>query len=166
MFLITPVLSILTWSIVQFCSWPSSKNFISFDWSGILSGKLSPCQPCIDQTFSFWHTLTCLNYIQTPKLFKYCIFPSPRTLLSYCSSTNTKINESLSQPYHEAYQDSKQSKSSIKHNNKLKPTLDEGPGSNLLGTNLDRFEANWILELDYTLVPSLILGSPNHELSF
>ncbi len=106
------------------------------------------------------------HYIWTPKLFKYCIFPSPRTLLSYCSSTNTKINESLSQPYHEAYQDSKQSKSSIKHNNKLKPTLDEGPGSNLLGTNLDRFEANWILELDYTLVPSLILGSPNHELSF
>jgi len=31
---------------------------------------------------------------------------------------------------------------------------------------LDSFEANWILELDYTLVPSLILGSPNQELSF
>jgi hypothetical protein len=40
----------------------------------------------------------------------------------------------------------------------LRPTLDKGPGSNFLGTNLDWFEANWILELDYTLVPSLILG--------
>jgi hypothetical protein len=48
----------------------------------------------------------------------------------------------------------------------LRPTLDEGPGSNFLGTNLDWFEANWILELDYTLVPSPILGSPNQELSF
>jgi hypothetical protein len=48
----------------------------------------------------------------------------------------------------------------------LRPTLDEGPGSNFLGTNLDSFEANWILELDYTMVPSLILGSPNQELSF
>jgi hypothetical protein len=46
------------------------------------------------------------------------------------------------------------------------PTLEEGPGSNFLGTNLDWFEANWILELDSTLVPSLILGSPNQELSF
>jgi hypothetical protein len=45
-------------------------------------------------------------------------------------------------------------------------TLDEGPGCNFLGTNLDSFEANWILELDYILVPSLILGSPNQELSF
>jgi hypothetical protein len=45
-------------------------------------------------------------------------------------------------------------------------TLDEGPGSNFLGTNLDWFEANWILELNYTLVPSLILGSPNQELSY
>ncbi len=104
--------------------------------------------------------------IWTPKLLKHCIFSSPGTLLSYYSSTKTKINKFLSQPYHELYQDWKQSKSSIKHNNKLRPTLDEGPGSNLLGTNLDRFEANWILELDYTLVPSLILGSPNQELSF
>jgi len=48
----------------------------------------------------------------------------------------------------------------------FRPTLDEGPGSNFLGTNLDWFEANWILELDCTLVPSLILGSPNQELSF
>jgi hypothetical protein len=28
------------------------------------------------------------------------------------------------------------------------PTLDEGSGSKFLGTNLDSFEANWILELD------------------
>jgi hypothetical protein len=49
---------------------------------------------------------------------------------------------------------------------KLRPTLDEGPGSNFLGTNLDSFEANWNLELDDTLVPSLISGSPNQELSF
>jgi hypothetical protein len=48
----------------------------------------------------------------------------------------------------------------------LRPTLDEGPGSNFLGINLDWFEANWILELDSTLVPSRILGSPNEELSF
>jgi hypothetical protein len=41
----------------------------------------------------------------------------------------------------------------------IRPTLEEGPRSNFLGTN-------WILELDYTLVPSLILGSPNQELSF
>jgi hypothetical protein len=41
------------------------------------------------------------------------------------------------------------------------PALDQGPESNFLGTNLDWFEANWILELDYTLVPSLILGSPH-----
>ncbi len=48
-----------------------------------------------------------------------------------------------------------------------RPTLDEGPGSNfLVGTNYDWFEANWIFELDSTLVPSLILGSPNQELSF
>jgi len=33
---------------------------------------------------------------------------------------------------------------------RLMPTLDQGPESNFLGTNLD-----------YTLVPSLILGSPN-----
>jgi hypothetical protein len=31
---------------------------------------------------------------------------------------------------------------------------------------LEWFEENWILELDYTLVPRLILGSPNQELSF
>jgi len=48
----------------------------------------------------------------------------------------------------------------------LRSTLDEGPGSNFLGTNLDWFDTNWILELDCTLVPSLILGSPNQELSF
>jgi hypothetical protein len=49
----------------------------------------------------------------------------------------------------------------------LRPTLDEGLWSNFLRTNLDWFEANWILELDYTLVPSLILGSSNQEqLSF
>ncbi len=112
------------------------------------------------------HSHTKRHCIWSPKLLKYCIFPSPGTLLSYCSFTETKINKSLSQPYHEAHQDWKQSKSSIKHNNKQRPTLDEGPGSNLLGTNLDWFEANWILELDYTLVPSLILGSPNQELSF
>jgi len=47
----------------------------------------------------------------------------------------------------------------------LMPTLDEGPRSNFLGTNLDSFEANWILELDCTLVPILIRGSPNYELS-
>ncbi len=47
-----------------------------------------------------------------------------------------------------------------------KATLDEGPGSNFLRTNLDWFEANCILELDCTLVLSLILGSPNQELSF
>jgi hypothetical protein len=50
---------------------------------------------------------------------------------------------------------------------KIRPTLDEGPESNFLGTNLDWFEANWILELDKsTLVPSLILGALNLELSF
>jgi hypothetical protein len=49
---------------------------------------------------------------------------------------------------------------------KLKHTLDEGPRSNFPRTNLDKIEANWILELDYTLVPSLILDSPNQELSF
>jgi hypothetical protein len=47
----------------------------------------------------------------------------------------------------------------------LRPTLDKGPGSNFLGTNLDWFDANWILELDSTLVPSLTLGSPNQELA-
>jgi hypothetical protein len=49
---------------------------------------------------------------------------------------------------------------------KVRPTLDKCPGSNFLRTNLDWFEANWILELGCTLVPSLILGSPNQELSF
>jgi len=33
-------------------------------------------------------------------------------------------------------------------------------------TNLDSFEANWILELDHALDPSLHVGSPNHELCF
>ncbi len=47
----------------------------------------------------------------------------------------------------------------------LSPTLDEGPGSKFIGTNLDSFEANWILELDPRLYPSLHLGSPNSELS-
>jgi hypothetical protein len=46
------------------------------------------------------------------------------------------------------------------------PTLDEGAGSNILWINLDWFEANWILELECTWAPSLILGSPNQELSF
>jgi hypothetical protein len=41
----------------------------------------------------------------------------------------------------------------------LRPALDKGPEFNFLGTNLNWFEANWILELDCTLVPSLILGS-------
>jgi hypothetical protein len=48
----------------------------------------------------------------------------------------------------------------------LRPTLEEGPGSNFLGTNLDWFKANWILELDYkslswtipwSLAPFLVL---------
>ncbi len=33
----------------------------------------------------------------------------------------------------------------------LRPTLDEGPGSKFLGTKLDSFEGNWILELDPAL---------------
>ncbi len=44
-------------------------------------------------------------------------------------------------------------------------TLDRGPGPEFLGTNLDSFEANWILELDPALDSSLHLSSPNHELS-
>jgi len=48
----------------------------------------------------------------------------------------------------------------------LRPTLEEGLGSNFLGTNLDWLEANWILKLDCTFVPSLILGSSKQELSF
>jgi hypothetical protein len=51
-------------------------------------------------------------------------------------------------------------------NRGLRPTIDKGPGSTFLGTNLDWFEANWLLELDNTSVPSLILGSPKQELSF
>jgi hypothetical protein len=51
----------------------------------------------------------------------------------------------------------------------LRPTLDEGPRSNFLGTNLNSFEAK-IESLSWTrvgtLVPSLILGSSNQELSF
>jgi len=35
----------------------------------------------------------------------------------------------------------------------LRPTLDGGAVSKLLGTNLDSFEANWILELDHCLGP-------------
>jgi len=54
----------------------------------------------------------------------------------------------------------------VQASKQVRPTLDKGPGSNLLGTNLDWFEANCILELDSTLVPSLIPGSPNQELSF
>jgi hypothetical protein len=45
----------------------------------------------------------------------------------------------------------------------LRPTLDKGLGFNFLGTNLDSFEANWILELDYNVVPNLIIGSPNQN---
>jgi hypothetical protein len=41
-----------------------------------------------------------------------------------------------------------------------------GLGFKLLGTNMDSFEANWVLELELALDPSLHLGSPNHELSF
>jgi hypothetical protein len=47
----------------------------------------------------------------------------------------------------------------------LRPTLDQDPGSNFLWTNLDSCEANWILELECTWMPSLIFGSPNQELS-
>jgi len=48
----------------------------------------------------------------------------------------------------------------------FRPTFDEGPRSKFLGTNLDSFQVNWILEFNPTLHPSLHLGSPNHELSF
>jgi hypothetical protein len=48
----------------------------------------------------------------------------------------------------------------------LKAHFRWGPGSKFLGTNLDPFEASWILELYHALDPSLHLGSPNHELSF
>ncbi len=50
--------------------------------------------------------------------------------------------------------------------NTLMLTLDACLGSKFLGTNLDSFEANGILELDHALDLSLHLGSPNHELSF
>jgi hypothetical protein len=42
----------------------------------------------------------------------------------------------------------------------LRPTLDGGPGSKFLGTNLDTLEAN----LSPWVEPCLHLGSPNHEL--
>ncbi len=48
----------------------------------------------------------------------------------------------------------------------VKPHFRWGPGSKFLGTKLELFKANWILELDPSLDPSLHLGSPNHELSF
>jgi hypothetical protein len=41
----------------------------------------------------------------------------------------------------------------------LRLNLDWGPGSQFIGTDLDSFEANWILELD----PSLHFGSSNHK---
>jgi len=44
--------------------------------------------------------------------------------------------------------------------------LDMGPGSKFVETNLDSFEANWILELEPALDPSLRLGSSNHGLTF
>jgi hypothetical protein len=44
----------------------------------------------------------------------------------------------------------------------LRPHFRWGPGWKFIGTNLDSFEANWILELD----PSLHLDSPNNELSW
>ncbi len=47
----------------------------------------------------------------------------------------------------------------------LRPTLEECLRSSFLRTNLDWFEANWILVLDCMLVLSLIIGSPNQELS-
>ncbi len=42
-------------------------------------------------------------------------------------------------------------------------TLDEGAGSTFTWTNLDPFEANWILELDLALDPSLdyVIDSPS-----
>jgi hypothetical protein len=48
----------------------------------------------------------------------------------------------------------------------IRPTLDKGTRSNFLRTNLYWFEANWILELDCTLVPSLDFDFPKHDLSF
>jgi hypothetical protein len=41
-----------------------------------------------------------------------------------------------------------------------------GPGSKFKGTNVDSFEANWLLELEPTLDTSLHLGSSNHKLFF
>ncbi len=46
----------------------------------------------------------------------------------------------------------------------FRPTLNGSPKSKFIGTNLDLFEANWILELKHVLDLSLHLGSPNHEL--
>ncbi len=46
----------------------------------------------------------------------------------------------------------------------FRPTLDGNPKSKFIGTNLDLFEASWILELEHVLNLSLHLGSPNHEL--
>jgi hypothetical protein len=48
----------------------------------------------------------------------------------------------------------------------VRHTLDGDLRCKFLGTNLDLFETNWMLELDLALDPSLYLGSPNHELSF
>ncbi len=43
-------------------------------------------------------------------------------------------------------------------------TLSGSPNSKFIGTNLDSFEANWILELEHALELNLHFGSPNHEL--
>jgi hypothetical protein len=48
----------------------------------------------------------------------------------------------------------------------LKPISKWDLGSKFVWTNLDSFEANWILELDHAVDLSLHLGSSNHELSF
>jgi len=48
----------------------------------------------------------------------------------------------------------------------LRPTSRWALGSKFVWTNLDSFEANWILELDLALDLSLHLGFSNHELSF
>ncbi len=42
-------------------------------------------------------------------------------------------------------------------------TLDGSPKFNIIGTNFDSFEANWILELEHAWNLSLHFGSPNHE---
>jgi len=54
----------------------------------------------------------------------------------------------------------------VERGREVKPHFRWGSGSKFLGTKLELFEANWILELDPFLDPSLHLGSPNHELSF